>query len=289
MPGRSELIRYQFSIPQGAKGPLKVEAKVNYRRFRQGWLDYALQKKNVPYPVVQMASKQMTLNLGENVARTDPPDAQKEMLRWNNYGIALLGQQQYSNAAQAFLKVTQMKPEYVDGYINVAVANFSYEKYAPAMKMLDIALEKSPNNARALFYRASILRLQGKLDEAISDFQAVIAQYPRFRDAQRELAFSYYQQKKYDLARQHYELVQGIDPDDLSAHYNLMIVYRRLGMKDKAAEQEALFRDRKDDPGANAFALDFLRGNPQIQSESVPWHVHTEASPSDHIANGGRD
>ncbi len=284
LPGRSELIRYRFTVPQGATGPLKVEARVNYRRFRQGWLDYALQKKGMRYPIAQMASKQMTLNVGQNAASTEPQDGQKEMLRWNNYGIALLGQQQYSNAAQVFTRVTQMKPDYVDGYINVAIANFMYEKYAPAMKMLDTALEKSPNNARALFYRASILRLQGKLDEAIEDFKAVIAQYPRFRDAQRELAFSYYQQKKYDLARRHYELVQEVDPDDLSAHYNLMIVYRRLGLKDKAAEQEAFFRDRKDDPTANSVALDFLRSNPQIQSESVPWHVHTDGP-----GGGGRD
>ena len=99
------------------------------------------------------------------------------------------------------------------------------------------------------------------------------------RDAHRELGYTYYQQHKYAEAREQYELVQGIDPDDLAAHYNLMLIYRRLGLKDKATEQAAYFSDRKDDPSANPLALDFLREHPEISAENVPWHVHPESHP----------
>jgi tetratricopeptide (TPR) repeat protein len=278
LPGRSDLVRYQFTIPNDVQGPLHVAVNVNYRRFRQGWLEYSLGKKGVLYPVVKMAGKEISLKVGQNVGATDPAD-QKEMLRWNNYGIALWGQQQYARAVPIFEKVVAIKPDYVDGYINVALAYFSYEKYAPALKFLERALELSPNNPRALFYRGSILRIQGKLDAAIADMQEVVRQYPRFRDAHRELGFIYYQKKKYELARASYEAVQGIDPDDLSAHYNLMLVYRRLGLKDKAAVQAAYFADRKEDRVAESFANEFLRSNPIVSSESVPWHLHNLAHP----------
>jgi tetratricopeptide (TPR) repeat protein len=135
-------------------------------------------------------------------------------------------------------------------------------------------LQVRPNDARALFYKANIRRIQGKIEEAIELYQQALAQYPRFADGYRELGFTYYQQKKYDLARTAYESLQGVDPDDLSAHYNLMLIYRRLGLKEKAAEQAAYFSDRKDDPAAASVALDWLRANPQISNESVPWHVH---------------
>jgi tetratricopeptide (TPR) repeat protein len=279
LPGRSDLVRYQFTISEDVKGPLAVAVNVNYRRFRQGWLEYALAKKGVEYPVVKMASKQITLQIGENTGSKEAPD-QKEMLRWNNYGIALWGQQQYARAVPIFEKVVAIKPDYVDGYINIALAQFSYEKYEPAMKNLERALALSPNNARALFYRGTIYRIQGKLDPAIADFQEVVKQYPRFRDGHRELGFIYYQQKKYDLARQRYEAVQQIDPDDLGAHYNLMLVYRRLGMKDKAAVQAAYFADRKDDRLADSFSSEFLRNNPIVSNESVPWHVHNLTHPA---------
>jgi hypothetical protein len=68
--------------------------------------------------------------------------------------------------------------------------------------------------------------------------------------------------------------VQGVDPDDLAAHYHLAILYRRLGMKDKAAIESAKFADQKDDPTAGEYALMFLRKHPEVASESVVWHTH---------------
>ncbi|MDP9267982.1 MAG: tetratricopeptide repeat protein [Acidobacteriota bacterium] len=272
LPGRSNLVRYQFRIPPDAKGPLTVTAKVRYRRFRRGYTDFIL-GKSVDYPVVDIAARSMTLNLGENLpASAGTP--QEQLLRWNNYGISLLDQQQYAAAAEAFSHVLQLQPEYVDGWINLALANFSYEKYQPASKALDRALALAPGTPRALFYVAMIDRVYGRLDAATEKFLAVIQAYPRLRQARQELGFTYYQRKQYTLAREQYEALQQIDPDDLSAHYNLMLIYRRLGLKEKAAQQATYFADRKDDPTANAVAQDYLRAHTEFSIESVPWHVH---------------
>jgi tetratricopeptide (TPR) repeat protein len=112
------------------------------------------------------------------------------------------------------------------------------------------------------------------VDDAIGNLQKVAAAFPRSRDAHRELGFSFYQQHKYALARAEYENVQSIDPDDLAAHYNLAILYRRLGLKNKAAVEAAYFADQKDDPTASTYALEYLRKHHEIAQESVPWHVH---------------
>lgn len=47
-----------------------------------------------------------------------------------------------------------------------------------------------------------------------------------------------------EQAMQQFEALQSIDPDDLAAHDNLSILYRRMGMKKQAAEQQALFITR---------------------------------------------
>ena len=113
-------------------------------------------------------------------------------------------------------------------------------------------------------------------DAEIADLVEVVRQYPDSRDARRELGISYYQQHKDDEAMQQFNELQRIDPDDLAAHYNLSILYRRAGMHDKAAEQQALFVTKKFDPGAPTYSLDFLRKHPEISTESVPWHMHTD-------------
>ena len=113
------------------------------------------------------------------------------------------------------------------------------------------------------------------MDLAIADLRNRLSSaFPRSRDAHRELGFAFYQQHKYPEARAEYEQVQSIDPDDLAAHYNLAILYRRTGLKDKASAQAAYFADQKDDPTASTYALEYLRKHHDIAQESVPWHVH---------------
>ena len=73
-----------------------------------------------------------------------------------------------------------------------------------------------------------------------------------------------------------FEALQKIDPDDLAAHYNLSILYRRMGKPKEAAEQQAMFVDKKVDPGAPTYSLNYLRDHPEISTESIPWHIHSD-------------
>jgi Flp pilus assembly protein TadD len=273
--GRSQVVRYQFKVPADAAGPISITAKVNYRRFNQHFIDFGL-GKHYEMPVVEMAARTRTLAVGSNLAESPDPQDNKDWMRWNNYGIGLLDAQQYADSAYAFKRVTEMRPDYADAYTNVAIADSQWERFDDARANLQKALQLAPHNARALYYFALVERIQGHLDAAISDLREVTAQFPRSRDAHRELGFSLYQQHKYGEARAEYETLQSIDPDDLAAHYILSIVYRRLGMKAEATREASAFADQKDDPTASTYALEFLRKHPEITSESVPWHIHSD-------------
>jgi Tfp pilus assembly protein PilF len=282
--GRSQIVRYEFKVPVDAVRPITVTAKVNYRRFNQRFIDYGL-GLHYQMPVVEMAARTRVLALGANPAEPPDPRDNKDWMRWNNYGIGLLDAQQYAESARAFARVAELRPDYADAFTNVAIANFQWERFDAARGSLEKALQLSPHNARALYYLALVERTQGHLDAAISDLREVTAQFPRSRDAHRELGFSLYQQHKYDEARSEYETLQSIDPDDLAAHYILSVVYRRLGMKEQAAREASAFADQKDDPTASTYALEFLRKHPEITSESVPWHTHSDLTA--HTAAGG--
>jgi tetratricopeptide (TPR) repeat protein len=271
--GRSQLIRYSFTVPARNKGPLSVTTTVRYRRFDQHFIDFGTGQKAYKQPVTDMGSATRVFQMGNNPP-APIPGANPEWMRWNNYGIALLDAQQFAAAVHAFEHVASMRPEYADAHTNIAITMIGWERYDDARPELERALLLSPNNARALYYLALVERNQGHLDASITDLQKVIEQFPRSRDAHRELGFAFYQQQHYDEARAQYEAVQGVDPDDLAAHYNLAILYRRLGLKDKAREQAAFFADQKDDPTASTFALEYLRRHHEVADESVPWHVH---------------
>jgi len=284
--GRSALIRYQFKIPADAKGPLTITARVNYRHLRQSYLNNVFGKDHPAYPVIELASRSRTLNIGDNPVTPALAADNADWMRWNNIGIGYLDQLQYDDAIHAFEEVIRLRPDYKDGYINLGLTYIEWEKYAEARVPLETAITLHPDDARALYYLALVERRQRHSEAEIADLQKVVAQYPQSRDARRELGISYYQQHRSEEAMQQFKALQAIDPDDLAAHYNLAILYRRQGMKKQAAEEAAQYTAKRIDPSAPTYSLDYLRKHPEISTESVPWHVHTDMAHASSSAAG---
>ncbi len=274
--GRSVLVRYRFQLPPGTSGDVTVTAKVNYRHLRQSYLNNVLGPDHPDYPVVELASRTRTLSIGRNLPVDPDPADNPDWMRWNNLGIALLDQFQYAESVAAFTQVVKLRPTYADGYTNVALVEIVWEKYESARRAIRRALALDPDSARALYYDGLLQRRAGDSAREIADFRRVVQMFPQSRDARRELGITCYQQRMDPEALEQFEALQKIDPDDLSAHYNLSILYRRMGKTKKAAEQQAMFVDKKVDPGAPTYSLNYLRAHPEISTESIPWHMHSD-------------
>ena len=274
--GRSVLVRYQFRMPAEINGEVTVTAKVNYRHLRQSYLDNIFGKDHPAYPVVEIASRTRVLKVGENRPESADPADNPDWMRWNNLGIALLDQLQYQESVQAFHEVVKLRPNYADGYTNIGLTEIVWEKYESARKAIRRALSLDPASARATYYDGLLQRRAGNTEKEIADFRKVVEMFPESRDARRELGITYYQQHNNTAALEQFEALQQIDPDDLAAHYNLSILYRRMGQPEKAAEQQAMFVDKKVDPGAPTYSLNYLRDHPEISIESIPWHIHSD-------------
>jgi tetratricopeptide (TPR) repeat protein len=286
--GRSSLIRYQFHIPADIKGPLTLSARVNYRHLRQTYLDNVFGKDHPLYPVVELSSRTRTVNLSSNAAMPSLPADNPGWMRWNNLGIGLLDQLQYADALEAFEQVVRLLPDYKDGYINEGIVYLEWEKYSEARAPLEKALALRADDPRALYYMALVERRERHSQAEIADLEKVVARYPDCRDARRELGISLYQQHRSAEAVQQFQALQAIDPDDLAAHYNLAILYRRMGMKQKSAQEAELYRIKRVDPSAPTYSLDYLRHHPEISIESVPWHLHTDMPQGSGVSAGQR-
>lgn len=286
--GRSVLVRYQFRLPADATGAFTVTAKVNYRHLRQSYLDNIFGKDHPAYPIVEIASRSRVLKIGDNAPEGEDPADNPVWMRWNNFGIALLDQFQYAEAVKAFTETVRLRPLYADVYTNIGLTEIAWEKYESARLAIRRALVLDPNSARAHYYDGLLQRRAGNTEEEISDFRKVVEMFPQSRDARRELGITYYQQNDNPAALEQFEALQKIDPDDLTAHYNLSILYRRMGRLKEAAEQQAMFVDKKVDPGAPTYSLNFLRAHPEISTESIPWHMHSDLDSDAGSPSNGR-
>ena len=275
--GRSDVARYQFQVPKELQGSVRITARVRYRRFTRVFSDYTL-GKSVDYPIVTMASTEYLMRIGDNAALTPNPNdktAVPDWRRWNNYGIALFDQRQYPLAIDAFTQAAAMDDKYrAMALINQAMGHLELEQYDEAAKILDAVVKANPTNARALFQQARIFIKRGQLEQAESNIRQVLAAYPRDRISLQQLGELCKIKRDYQGALECFGKILEIDPEDLGAHYNLMLVYRKLGRNEEAKREAKIFADLKDDPGALSLANQFLRKHPEMSNESVYWHVH---------------
>ncbi len=276
--GRSDVARYRFSIPENiAESGVRLRARLRYRRFTRVFSDYVL-GKSVDYPIVTMAIAEYAMRVGGNTAIPAVPGAKTVMpdwRRWNNYAIAMFDNRQFALAADAFTRVAEMEESYRPmAHVNRALALIELDRWDDGAKLIDAAIEANPKLMRAVFQRARIRTRRGQLADAEADIRRVLADFPRDRLSLQQLGELSKVKRDYQTAQSTYEQILQIDPEDVGAHYNLMLVYRKLGMNEEAKREAKMFADLKDDPAALSVASDFLRRHPEMKGESVPWHVH---------------
>ncbi len=277
--GRSDVARYRFRVPANMQsGALHLQARVRYRRFTRVFSDYAL-GHSVDYPIVNMASTEYVLNVGENLPQApQPPNTRgvfPDWRRWNNYGIALFDNKQYALAADAFEHAAELDEHYRQmAMVNRAMTLIEFDRYDDAEQILDSVVQMNPANPRALFQQARVMIKRGQLESAEANIRKVLAAYPRDRVSLQQLGELLKIKRNYTGARQTYEAILAIDPEDTGAHYNLMLIYRKLGMNEEARREVRIFQDQKEDPSELPLANEFLRRHPEMSNESVFFHIH---------------
>ena len=168
----------------------------------------------------------------------------------------------------------EIEPDYADGPVNVARARLQEGDVETAIPLLEQALELSPGLARAHYFMGTALRALGRYDEALAEFEAARAQYPRDRVVLNQIGRIHFLERRFDDAVAVLEEVLRIDPEDLQAHYNLMLSHQGAGRPEEAARERALYERFKADEAAQAITGPFRRASPEDNNERQAIHEH---------------
>jgi tetratricopeptide (TPR) repeat protein len=93
-------------------------------------------------------------------------------------GIAARLLMQWNEAATLFRRVTEMRPEYVDGWLELTWSLASLRRFEEAERAARKAVELVPDRADALGNLAAVLLEQGRLDEARQMAEKALAADP---------------------------------------------------------------------------------------------------------------
>jgi Tfp pilus assembly protein PilF len=228
-------------------------------------------------PIVAVAQNEVALDVLPANAPAPPPKTQlakEDWQRWNDYGIGLLLQGDLKAAQAAFERVTEADPQNPDGWVNIGRAALQEGDVARARTVLEKALTLSPDLARTHFFYAGVLRQEGNYDGAAQHLTKVLGQYPRDRVALNNLGRVLFLERKYSEAVKALQQVLAVDPEDLQAHYNLMLCYNGLGDEKMSKEHQARYLRFKADEASQAITGPYRQLNPEDNNERQSIHEH---------------
>jgi tetratricopeptide (TPR) repeat protein len=238
--------------------------------------------KTIPeLPITIVAEDTKTLRVlprGAAVPQPRTTSTKEDWTRWNDYGIGLFLQGDLKAAAAAFEKITEADPENPDGWTNIGRALLQEGDTAGARKVLEKSLAINPQLARTNYFYARALKEDGDYDGATAHLQTVLAQFPRDRVVRNELGRVLFLQKRYTDAVKEFEQTLSIDPEDLQAHYNLMLCYNGLGDDAKANMHKARYLRFKADESAQAITGPYRQTHPEDNNERQAIHEHVSVA-----------
>ncbi|MFQ5528554.1 MAG: tetratricopeptide repeat protein, partial [Thermoanaerobaculia bacterium] len=329
-PGAAEVVHYRLDVPPDASGSLTVRADLRFRKFDTTYMQYVYGEDHVnDLPVLDLASDTVVFPIAGSASVStesviSEPSTIPEWQRWNDYGIGLLRKGgktkgELRQAEAAFQRVEALgKP---DGPLNLARVYLAQGTVADkAIEALGRAVEFDPPAPTwsVAWFTGLVNKQNGFLDEAIANFRSII-QLDDAESRRREFEFGQDYRLLNELGQTLFERaklerrraagsgggrrealleeargwfldVLDLDPENVTAHYNLDLIYKQLGRREEAAHHFALYRKYKPDDNARGRAIAKHRAeNPAADHAAEPIAIYDLQRAGAYGLSGGLD
>lgn len=284
-PGTADIAHYEFTLPPALAGrQVTMQARLLWRKFDREYTEFAYRtnpegfKKfdRVPdLPVTEIASAKITLAAKRGTpAATANAVTIADWMRFNDYGIGLLLEGDTRGATQAFEQVVALRPDFIEGPLNLAKTAVRDGHIQKAYTYLQQCEDIEPANARVAWVWGVVLQDDGRYPQAVKAYRRVLEDFPQDRAAWRNLGRTYYLDQQYEEAIAAFNEVLKIDAEDRIAHYHKMLCYRALGDDEKARAAEAAYEFYRIDESAQELTREYKRQHPgaNIMAQAIKTH-----------------
>ena len=100
--------------------------------------------------------------------KTDP---RAQIIRENNFGVALMNRQQFEQALGKFQRACILDPQTDIGCLNTGIALLNMQRFDEARQILEKSAQRNPRDPHAWFNLGLLEKAMGNADAAIADFQ----------------------------------------------------------------------------------------------------------------------
>ncbi|MGB5163380.1 MAG: multiheme c-type cytochrome [Thermoanaerobaculia bacterium] len=289
-PGAADVVHYRLLVPPDARLPVTVEVALRYRKFDTAFMQHIYGEDYInELPIMTLARDSVTFPVGDSAivpTGENPVPGLPEWQRWNDYGIGLLrkggkSKGELRQAEAAFTRVEAL--ERPDGPLNLARVYLAQGTVQDrAIGALDRAARFEPPAPAwsVAWFTGQVNKQNGFLDEAIANFESILElddeetrrrgfDFSRDYRLLNELGQTLFERAKQERGPARSDARQALlwhardvflsalqqDPENVSAHFNLDLIYKQLDEPEKAAEHFDLYQTYKPDDNSHDSAI----------------------------------
>ncbi len=281
-PGAADVVHYRLQVPPDLEQPVDIVAHLRYRKFDAEYMKLFQGPRFAgnDLPISTLAVDRVRLPIGARAAVAGAPQDQPPLWeRWNDYGIGLLRKQgagshhgQLRQAEHAFAVVESLGR--AEGPLNRARVYLKEGRLDEAAAALRAAAAHQPPAApwSLAWFSGLVNKQQGHLDAAVANFESLLEMrdtaecrargfdftqdYRLLNELGQTLMEQAQQQRRqpsqsaalYRTAIEWFQRTLALDPENVTAHYNLARAYAALGIEEQAEmHRQAHARYKPDD------------------------------------------
>jgi tetratricopeptide (TPR) repeat protein len=166
----------------------------------------------------------------------------------NNLGIALFRKGDLEEAVVNFREALRIKPDFAEASRNLQVALERQKESQGYVAKSQKGSELQSGDPVLHYKLANFYIAEGKINEAIEEYEKVLSIQPGFTDAMNNLALLYVGRGQHEKALPLYMKLIELEPESYVPYYNLACMYARQNKVEQSIDwlREAVGKGFKD-------------------------------------------
>jgi tetratricopeptide (TPR) repeat protein len=145
-----------------------------------------------------------------------------------NSGVSFYNQREFSKAIQAYQKVIELDPTYVEAYNNLGIIYQMIGDLERAFESYQKSTEIKPRYEKGYNNLGILLLLKGRNEEALEAFQKALAINSNNIESHINLGILFKKKGEWEKAIDSYQKALAINPLHRETHYNIALLYEQL-------------------------------------------------------------
>ncbi|MBI5969279.1 MAG: tetratricopeptide repeat protein [Deltaproteobacteria bacterium] len=175
-------------------------------------------------PKAEVVSKPLRVELKSEKAGT----LTSEILSHFNLGVSSYQQREISKAIQAYKKVIELEPNYVEAYNNLGIIYQEIGDFAKALEAYQKSIAINPRYEKGHNNLGILLYLMDRHEESMAAFQKALAINSQNLESHINLGILFKKRGQMEKAIECYQKALVINPLYGEAHYNIGLLYEQL-------------------------------------------------------------